>query len=539
MLDLLWISLAFGLGLLSRQLGLPPLVGYLVAGFVLHFYGVEADDVIRKFSEMGVTLLLFTIGLKLKLSSLAAPRVWGTASIHMGAAVVVFSLLLFVLGAAGLPFAEELDPAAAALLAFALSFSSTVFAVKVLEEKGEIGTLYGATAIGILIVQDLAAVIFLALSAGKIPSLWALLLLLLIPARPLLHRLLVHSGHGELLVLFGLTLGLGGAELFELASVKGDLGALILGVLVAPHPKAEELSKALLSFKDLLLVGFFLSIGLSGAPTPEMLLVALLLLGVIPAKGWLFHRLLVLFKLRARTAFLASLSLTSFSEFGLIVAAIGASSGWLAPQWLTIIAISLSLSFVAASPLNGYSHQLYERFRWYLCRAQRAERIADEAEIDPGDADVIILGMGRVGAGAFDSLRLDKGRKPVGIDASPHIVAMHKAEGRNVIQGSATDADFWQRLQLDHGSIKLVLLALPQLSENLFAAEHLVNGGFDGLIGAIVRFPDDEEVLAQAGVHMVFDLYAEAGSGFAQHVCTLAQEHAGPLAVEKTATNGQ
>jgi predicted Kef-type K+ transport protein len=536
MLDLLWISLAFGLGLLSRQLGLPPLVGYLVAGFVLHFHGVEADDVIRKFSEMGVTLLLFTIGLKLKLNSLAAPRVWGTASIHLGVAVAVFSLLLFVLGAVGLPFAGELDPAAAALLAFGLSFSSTVFAVKVLEEKGEMGTLYGTTAIGILIVQDLAAVIFLALSAGKIPSLWALLLLLLIPARPLLYRLLEHSGHGELLVLFGLTLGLGGAELFELASVKGDLGALILGVLVASHPKAEELSKSLLSFKDLLLVGFFLSIGLGGVPTIEMVLIALLLLIAIPAKGWLFHRLLALFKLRARTAFLASLSLSSFSEFGLIVAAVGASNGWLAPQWLTIIAIALSLSFVAASPLNSYSHQLYERFGGYLCRVQRAERIADEAEIDPGNADIIILGMGRVGVGAYDSLLLDKGRKPVGIDANPDIVAMQQAEGRNVIQGSATDADFWHRLQLDHGSIKLVLLALPQLSENLFAAEHLVHGGFDGLIGAIVRFPDDEEVLVRAGVHMVFDLYAEAGSGFARHVCTLAQERADTQKVENNAT---
>jgi thiazole synthase ThiGH ThiG subunit len=91
-----------------------------------------------------------------------------------------------------------------------------------------------------------------------------------------------------------------------------------------------------------------------------------------------------------------------------------------------------------------------------------------------------------------------------------------------VIQGSATDPDFWHRLQLDHGSIRLVLLSLPQLSENVFAAEHLVKEGFDGLIGAIARFPDDEPVLQAAGVHMVFDLYAEAGSGFAQHVCTQA-----------------
>jgi len=519
MLDVIWITLAFVLGLLSRLLGLPPLVGYLVAGFVLFGFGIKADAVITEFSEMGVTLLLFTIGLKLKLGSLAQPQVWAVASLHMLAVVLLGVVLFLGLAALGTPFFGGMDAASAALLAFALSFSSTVFAVKVLEEKGEMGSIYGTIAIGILIMQDLAAVIFLAFSAGKIPSLWALLLLLLIPARPLLFRIMERAGHGELLVLFGLVMGLGGAQVFDLVSVKGDLGALILGVLIAMHPKAGELSKALLNFKDLFLVGFFLSIGLNGAPTLEMFLVAVLLLLAVPLKSWLFYSLMLAFKLRARTAFLGALSLSSYSEFGLIVAAIGASSGWLGAEWLTIVAVALSLSFIAASPLNAQSHDLYERLSAWLCQFERPQRVAYEEEIDPGDADVIILGMGRVGAGAYDALKQQQGRRPVGIDSDPDIVVQQMNEGRAVIQGSATDPDFWHRLQLDHGSIRLVLLALPQLSENIYAAEYLVKEGFDGIIGAIAKFPDDEPVLARAGAHMVFDLYAEAGAGFAQHVC--------------------
>jgi predicted Kef-type K+ transport protein len=436
-------------------------------------------------------------------------------------AVVALCLPLFLgLGALGAPLLDGVELTTAALLAFALSFSSTVFAVKLLEDKGEMGSLYGTIAIGILIMQDLAAVVFLAVSAGKVPTPWALLLLLLIPARPLLFRILERAGHGELLVLFGLVMGLGGAQLFDLVSVKGDLGALILGVLIAAHPKAAELAKALLNFKDLFLVGFFLSIGLNGAPTLEMFLVAALLLLLVPAKGWLFYRLMLLFRLRARTSFLAALGLSNFSEFGLIVAAIGVSSGLLGAEWLTVTAVALSLSFVAASPLNARSHELYERFSARLCRRERPQRIPDEAEIDPGDADVIILGMGGVGTGAYDTLKRQKGRHPVGVDSDPYMVARHREAGREVIQGSATDPDFWHRLQLDHGSIRLVLLALPRLSENVFAAEHLVKEGFDGVIGAIAKFPDDEPVLERAGVHMVFDLYAEAGAGFAQHVCT-------------------
>ncbi|MGA7979367.1 MAG: cation:proton antiporter family protein [Chromatiaceae bacterium] len=519
MLDVVWIALAFALGLLARQAGLPPLVGYLAAGFTLHAFDVRANQVIDQFSDMGVILLLFTIGLKLKLGSLLRPQVWGVAAVHAVAVVAFLVPCLVMMGVAGVPVLSDLDAGRATLLAFALSFSSTVFAVKVLEEKGEMASVYGTITIGILVIQDLAAVAFLALSAGKVPSLWALLLVALVPLRPLIVKLLERAGHGELLVLFGLTLGLGGAELFELVGVKGDLGALVLGVLIASHAKAGELAKALLSFKDLFLVGFFLSIGLRGAPSIEMVAVAGLLLLAIPLKGWFFYRLLVLFRLRARTAFLGALNLASFSEFGLILASIGAAKGWLDSEWLTIVAIAVSLSFVAASPLNSSSHELYERFSAFLCRVQRRRRLPYEAEIDPGNADVIILGMGRVGSGAYDTLKLQRGRRPVGIDADPDVVERHRRAGRDVIQGSATDADFWHRLRLRSYGIRLVLLALPKLSENIFAAEHLAKEGFDGLIGAIAQFPDDEAALRNAGVQMVFNLYAEAGAGLAQHVC--------------------
>jgi len=106
-------------------------------------------------------------------------------------------------------------------------------------------SLHGRVAIGILIIQDVAAAVFLAVSAGKAPTLWALLLMLLVPLRPILHAMLVRVGHGELLAMYGLLLALGGAELFELVGLKGDVGALVVGVLMASHSKSEELAKTL------------------------------------------------------------------------------------------------------------------------------------------------------------------------------------------------------------------------------------------------------------------------------------------------------
>ncbi|MBK5931370.1 cation:proton antiporter family protein [Halochromatium salexigens] len=526
MFDIVWIALAFALGLVARRIGLPPLVGYLVGGFALHAFGARENALIEELAHIGITLLLFTIGLKLKLRSLVKPHVWGTALLHMIALLALLVPALLALGGLGVPLLVGVDLESAALLAFALSFSSTVFAVKVLEEKGEMGSLYGTVAIGILIIQDLWAVVFLAFSAGKIPTLWAFGLLLLLPARRLLHWLLSHAGHDELLLLLGLSLALGTSQLFELVQMKGDLGAILIGVIIANHPKARELAKSLLDIKDLFLVGFFLSIGLQGVPSPGMMLFALGLLLVLPYKWFLFQQLMLWFGLRGRTAFLGGLSLANYSEFGLIVAAVGVENGWLDPQWLAVVALALAFSFIAASPAVSRSHAWYEAMSGWLRRRERARRLPEEAEIDPGDANAMVVGMGRIGRGAYDELAHERGLRPVGVDANPDTIAHHQRHGRYVVHGSATDADFWHRLHLADGHMRLVLLAMPRVSENLFAAEHLLKEGFTGTLGAIAKYADDEQALRAAGVHLVFNLYAEAGAGFAQHICA-GQQPAG------------
>jgi len=239
MFDAAWIGIAFLLGMGARLIGLPPLVGYLAAGFVLFGLGIDTGGTLDHVAEIGITLLLFTIGLKLQLGTLLRPQVWAVTSIHMLLVSLALPAALLGAGAAGLAFASDLKPATALLIGFALSFSSTVFAVKVLEDKGELSSIYGRTAIGILIMQDIAAVVFLAASTGKMPNAWALLLVPgLVPLRWLLHRIMDRAGHSELLILFGLAIALGGAQIFDLAGIKGDLGDVIqraAGVYAQPE----------------------------------------------------------------------------------------------------------------------------------------------------------------------------------------------------------------------------------------------------------------------------------------------------------------
>lgn len=516
-MDIILLAVAFVFGFAARQVGLPPLVGFLTAGFVLHALDAEGGEVLKQVGELGVTLLLFSIGLKLKIRTLLRPQVWSVASIHMLAVVVVFGLAIYGLATAGLSLFAGMDLGVSLLLGFALSFSSTVFAVKVLEDKGEMASNHGRIAIGILIVQDLAAVVFLAVSAGKIPSPWALLLFALIPLRPVLISLMGRSGHGELLILYGLVVAIGGAEVFEAVGVKGDLGALILGLLVANHPKASELSRHLLGFKDLFLVGFFLSIGLSGAPSLEAVAVATVLALAMTLKVVLFFFLFTGFQLRARTSLLASLSLANYSEFGLIVGAIASAYGWLDPQWLVVIAIALAITFVVASPLNAAAHELYARFLPRLKVLERGRRLPEDEPIDTGDAQILIFGMGRVGSGAYDATRQRYGRIVLGLDSDPATVKEHQAAGRKVVLGDATDAEFWEKLR--PGEVKLVMLAMPSHSENMAAAERLSTSGYSGQTAATVKYADEIADLEALGVQAAFNIYAEAGVGFADHVC--------------------
>lgn len=514
--DTAWIALAFFLGLLARQAGLPPLVGFLAAGFVLQALGAEGGEALSSVADFGITLLLFSIGLKLNFRTLWRPEIWGVASLHMGLVVALLGTLILGFSLLGLQAFAGVDPRTAVLLAFALSFSSTVFAVKILEEKGEFSARYGRIAIGILIMQDIFAVVFLTASTGKLPSPWALALLALLPLRHLLTRVLAGVGHGELFILYGLLLALGGAAIFEVVTLKADLGALIFGMLVASHPRSGELAKALLSLKDLLLIGFFLNIGISAAPTLESLGIAILLGALIPLKVILFFFLFILFRCRVRTAFLASLALANFSEFGLIVSAMSYSNGWLSSEWLATIAIAVAISFALAAPLNNAAHTLYARYEHLLRRFEPREPLGEPLPIETGNAEILIFGMGRVGTGAYDAMRAYHGDKVMGIDHAAETVAAHRQSGRNVILGDAMDNDFWQKIQ--PGRIKLVMLGMPNHVENMHAIAQLKKNGFQGKITATAKYDDQTEELLQAGAHAAYNIYAEAGTGFAEHV---------------------
>ena len=220
-MDALLLAIAFFFGLLAQHFRLPPLVGFLVSGFVLQAMGKSGGVALDTIANLGVTLMLFSIGVKLRLKTLARPEIWAGTSLHTLTVLLIFTPVLVGVGAL-FGRAAGLDWTTALLVTFALSFSSTVFAVKSLSDSGDMGAMHGRIAIGMLIMQDILAVLFLTFSTGKIPTLWAIpLLAALLFGRTWIKGLIGRSGHGEMIALCGLFLALViGAEGFNAVGLK-------------------------------------------------------------------------------------------------------------------------------------------------------------------------------------------------------------------------------------------------------------------------------------------------------------------------------
>ncbi|WP_404365188.1 cation:proton antiporter [Marinobacter sp.] len=508
MYEVIWIIFAFSLGLVVRLVGLPPLVGYLAAGFLLSGLGsftalpVENGAALKHLAHVGVLLLLFTVGLKLKVKSILRPEVIGGSLLHFAITCGIFT--------PGIHLLAGVDWQTALLLAIALSFSSTVLAAKVLESKRELRAFHGRVAIGILIMQDLVALLVMSLASGKNPSTWALVIFGLPLLRPILFRLLDASGHDELLVLLGLLLALvlGGFG-FESVGLSSELGALVFGAMLANHPRAEELSKSLWSLKEIFLVGFFLQIGMGGLPDGDALAFALIASLVLPLKGLLFFFLLLVFRLRARSSFLSSLSLTNYSEFGLIVASVALT------EWLIPLAITVALSFVISAPINRIAHSIYERFSHRLIRYESQQRHPDEQPLSLGNTRVLVMGMGRTGTSAYNQLGRTEPNL-TGLDSDPAKVDKHVREGRSVLFADAEDTVFWEGLHMPH--LKAVILAMNDIEGKLIAARKLREKGFRGYVVAHTMYADEAEKIKAAGADEAWLTMNETGVALASHV---------------------
>jgi Kef-type K+ transport system membrane component KefB len=333
------IVIAAAMSLLMRAIGQPLIIGHILTGIIVGpavFHVASSPETLALFSDLGIALLLFIIGLGLNPQALK--EVSKTAT-YVGLIQVAFIASIgWVLGSA-----LGLSNTGAAILGASLAFSSTIIILKMLSDKHEQSRLYGKIAISVSLVQDLVAIALVVVtSAGNSKSLAVGTALGLaikgtligvafywVSSRvlPRLHKLISESQ--EFLFLFAIAWGLGAAALFQKIGLSSEIGALLAGICLASQPYAQEISSRLRPLRDFFVIVFFIALGANlnlhhiGSMLGIILVSAVI---VIIAKPLVSMAILGFLGYTKRTSFKASVALAQVSEFSIVLVLLAESA---------------------------------------------------------------------------------------------------------------------------------------------------------------------------------------------------------------------
>ena len=456
---------------LFKRLGLGSLLGYLIAGIAVGPYGLHVDSqpqTVLHTAELGVTLLMFLIGLELKPARLWALRrqVFGLGLMQMAGVALPVTALAMLAG---------LAPPGAALVGVALAMSSTAYVLPLLAERGELTTRQGREAFAILLFQDVSVIPILALlsvygGAGRSPG-WAALAalaLLAVAGRPVLatmFRYVARFGRGnrELFAAAALLGAVGIAVALNAVGLSASLGAFLAGVLLADSEFRHELEAAIEPFESLLLGLFFIAVGM-GIPL-ALLAARPLLIGGLGA-GIVVLKALSLYAGRravggeAAVARPLAVLLACGGEFAFVLFA-AARGSLLRPEVAELLTAAVALS-LALAPLAVIAH---DRLLHPWARSREAPPFSP---IDEPGRPVVIAGFGRVGQVVGRMLNA-RGVPFTALDASAEQVDFVRRFGNTIYYGDASRLPLLRAAGVD--GARLFVLAVDDVESSVKIAE--------------------------------------------------------------------
>lgn len=436
---------------IAKRFGLGAVLGYLIAGALIGPWGlrfIEDVESTMHFSEFGVVLMLFVIGLELEPKRLMTMRksVFGGGSLQIALCGIALAGGAVLLG---------LGWKAALVIGAALALSSTAIAVATMTERNFLPTPTGQAGFAILLFQDIAAIPLLAivpllgaqtvanadpgwLNALKaFGAIAAVIIVGLYLTRPLL-RIIAATDLREVFTAFALLLVIGISQVMLLAGLSMGLGAFLAGVLLASSEYRHALETDIEPFKGLLLGLFFISVGMAvdfGLLISKPGMVAMLVLGFLLVKIvmlWVVARTIGINK---KQRWLFAILLSQGGEFAFVVFGASRLAGVLSKEWDALLTIAVALS-MATTPLLLIAHD------WWMARIECAKSAkSDDADvIDEKDAPVIIAGFGRFGQ-IVGRLLLANGARAVVLDHDPDQIELLRKFGTKVFYGDATRLD--------------------------------------------------------------------------------------------------
>ena len=522
------LALAVSAGAIAVWLRQPLIIAFIAVGILLGPSGldwVSSDDPVNLFAKLGITSLLFVVGLKLDPSEIKAvgpvALVVGVGQIALTSVIgYIFALLL------------GLSSFAAFYTAIALTFSSTILIIKLLSDKREIDSLHGRIAIGVLIIQDISIIILMiVLSAwsgeGADTNLGQILFsvglraigflsLIAIFSKFFLPKLLHSLARSpEILVLFAIAWATALAAAADGLGFTKEVGAFLAGVAIASTSYRIPIASRLVSLRDFLLLFFFIDLGvhIDLGILQQQLIPALVLSGfVLIGKPILILGLMGTMGYRKYTSALTSLSLCQISEFSFILAALGVSLGHIDESILGLITLIGLITMGLSSYLIIYSNQIYPLMsRWLTIFERRLSQDDPVQKAEKEDEwipiDFIVFGLGRYGGTLVRELSR-AGYSIIGVDFDPEIVAYWNRQGLRTYYGDADDPELAAQLPLN--KTQWVVSSVPRTEVSLVLLHTLEHINFPGRIALTSHHKKDAELLKREGAHKVLLPFRDA-----------------------------
>lgn len=522
------LTAALAGGLIARSLKLPALIGYLVAGILIgpHTPGFIADkDTVALVADLGVALLMFAVGVQFSLEELRHVR--RTALIG-GASQLLGTILLGL----GLGSLLGWGLYGGLFAGCALALSSTAVLLRLLDERGELGTTHGQLMLGLLVMQDLSLVLMvtllpaLAATSSLLPTLGLALLkalaflgvivLLALHVVPALLDRITRTGSRELLLLASVCLCLGIGFLADKAGLGLPLGTFLAGIVLSKSPYAHEVFSQIRPLRDVFSSLFFVSIGMLLDPSfviknlgPVLATVATILLG---------KTLVTALSLRwlgwsGPTALRVALGLAQIGEFSFVLATLGTSRGLIPPQVSGVLLAAALLTlllapatYASAAPLCRVGRHWPLFGRWLRAPQHAPEHLASPPISAPR---VVVLGGGRVGRYVAEALRAHKIAHLV-VEFDTSAAARLRAGGSAVLYGDATEEAVLRHAQLSQA--EQVIFTLPEAASTELALRHVRPLAPQATLIVRVHRGEDIPRMRSAGATQVIHGEFEAGA---------------------------
>lgn len=523
------LTLAAFFGFVGKILKQPLIVMFIALGVVMGpavFDIVKSKDNIHLLAEIGISVLLFIVGLKLDLRIIKSV---GKIALFTGLGQVLFTSFFgyfigLVLGFSSLH---------SFYIAIALTFSSTIIIVKLLSDKKEIDSLYGQIAIGFLIVQDIVVIIMMiilsAMQKGGETSLShdvtrtilvgiGLIAFTFIAMKWILPRLTNYLAQSqELLTLFAVAWAVALASASEIMGFSGEVGAFLAGMSLASSDFKENISSRLVSLRDFLLLFFFVGLGsnLDLSSMQSQIIPALYFsLFVLVGNPIIVLIIMGMMGYRKRTSFLAGLTVAQISEFSLIFAGLGLAIGHITKETLGLITLVGLITIGLSTYLILYSHQIFNKLSSFLSIFERKNKLIENNDfnLDLKNHDVILLGLGRFGNRLADMLDEYPEISYMGIDFDPSIIVQWKAKGREIFYGDIDDPELLEYVPFKES--RIIVCTIPDVDLSKQFVKELKRKKYKGKVYITASTEKDYQELSSLEIESILRPHYMAASHF-------------------------